>query len=294
MQSRKIYDQHRMPLKKDEISQTVLNYEFDILSFNDWQQREIAATPALVLDCYKLIIVEKGMIYLHFHHKDIYADEFDCVLIPPYTVYSAQCIGHQKVSFYFFDFQLNLKKRHILQDTLNLTEPFLVSDILHENTMVFLKQALQDVKEQRDGSYFSVMLSLKRFFIEIYKRFLSSSSIHSHLLSSHDEQIIYQCLHYFAIHLSSPIKVQELCTHLHVSQSYLYQCFQRTFHMSVQQAILDYKLKQSLTLLSQPYTIQEVATACGFLSVHHFSKTFKEKFGLSPLKFKNNYFLKSY
>lgn len=284
-------NQHRTILKKDDISAIILNYDFNILSFNYWQQREYAFLPKQILDFYKLIIVEKGSFCCQFKNNQVIVHPHDCLLIPPYVTYSANCLDDEPVRFYFFDFQLQSKKDNQLPDFLNINQPICVSGIIQDAVLPIIKNALNSVKQREAGSYMLAKLSLERFFIEMYQRILPMHRANLvEPLTSNEEKTIVECMHYFANHLSSPIKVHELCNALHVSQSYLYKCISKTFNQSIQQAILDYKLKQSLIYLSQPYSIQEVALFCGFVSSYHFSRTFKEKYGLSPLKFKQSYF----
>lgn len=282
-------DLHRKILKKDEISQLVLNYDFDILSFNYWQERQYRAIHNNLLDYYRLILIEKGKFVFHIHQKTITLDAYDCLLLPPYLLYSAECIEEDTGSFFFYDFLLTTKKSQTSLNFLNLTQPLFVQDIISETTMNLVRRAFDEVNKQCIGSYLSVKLSLERFFIEIYKHALATQEMNLTTLTTQEEKIIASCLQYFATHLSSPIKVKELCDALHISQSALYQCFHKTFHQSIQQTILDYKLKQSLAFMLQPYSIQEISSQCGFVSSYHFSKAFKQKFGLSPLNFKKSY-----
>ncbi|MBO2945357.1 helix-turn-helix transcriptional regulator [Paenibacillus sp. F411] len=57
--------------------------------------------------------------------------------------------------------------------------------------------------------------------------------------------------------------------------------------MSPHQYLLHMRIQHACELLRQSdWTQEEIAAYCGFSSVHHFSKMFKSRMGLSPGKYR--------
>lgn len=70
---------------------------------------------------------------------------------------------------------------------------------------------------------------------------------------------------------------------------YLNSLFKKHTGTTIHKFIIDIRLKNSEELLSYSNrTIAEIASDCGFINANHFSRLFKEKKGISPLKFRNS------
>ena len=72
----------------------------------------------------------------------------------------------------------------------------------------------------------------------------------------------------------------------HISESYLRKQFHRQYHTTPKQYILELRLQKAKLLLSDTHcSVTEVAEACGFSSVYHFCRAFKEKVGMTPTQY---------
>lgn len=83
--------------------------------------------------------------------------------------------------------------------------------------------------------------------------------------------------------LEEPIGLDELATYVDVSRRQLERLFQKYLHCSPSRYYLKLRLTRARQLLKQtPMSIIEVASACGFVSTPHFSKCYREYFGIPP------------
>lgn len=83
--------------------------------------------------------------------------------------------------------------------------------------------------------------------------------------------------------LEEPIGLDELANYVSVSRRQLERLFQKYLHCSPSRYYLKLRLTRARQLLKQtPMPIIEVATACGFVSTPHFSKCYREFFGIPP------------
>ncbi|MFB9885832.1 GlxA family transcriptional regulator [Balneatrix alpica] len=83
--------------------------------------------------------------------------------------------------------------------------------------------------------------------------------------------------------LEEPIGLDELANYVQVSRRQLERLFQKYLHCSPSRYYLQLRLNRARQLLKQTsLSIIEVASACGFVSTPHFSKCYREFFGVPP------------
>ncbi|GGJ83146.1 GlxA family transcriptional regulator [Pseudomonas matsuisoli] len=83
--------------------------------------------------------------------------------------------------------------------------------------------------------------------------------------------------------LEEPIDLDELATYVDVSRRQLERLFQKYLHCSPSRYYLKLRLIRARQLLKQTsMSIIEVASVCGFVSTPHFSKCYREFFGVPP------------
>lgn len=83
--------------------------------------------------------------------------------------------------------------------------------------------------------------------------------------------------------LEEPIGLDELAHYVDISRRQLERLFQKYLHCSPSRYYLKLRLTRARQLLKQTsLSIIEVASACGFVSTPHFSKCYREFFGLPP------------
>jgi transcriptional regulator GlxA family with amidase domain len=83
--------------------------------------------------------------------------------------------------------------------------------------------------------------------------------------------------------LEEPIDLDELACYVDVSRRQLERLFQKYLHCSPSRYYLKLRLIRARQLLKQTtMSIIEVAAVCGFVSTPHFSKCYREYFGIPP------------
>mgnify|MGYP000120790732 CR=1 FL=1 len=85
------------------------------------------------------------------------------------------------------------------------------------------------------------------------------------------------------LNLEELIDLDELACYVNVSRRQLERLFQKYLHCSPSRYYLKLRLIRARQLLKQtPMSIIEVASVCGFVSTPHFSKCYREFFGIPP------------
>jgi transcriptional regulator GlxA family with amidase domain len=83
--------------------------------------------------------------------------------------------------------------------------------------------------------------------------------------------------------LEEPIDLDELANYVSLSRRQLERLFQKYLHSSPSRYYLKLRLIRARQLLKQtPISIVELSVVCGFVSTPHFSKCYREYFGIPP------------
>jgi len=88
--------------------------------------------------------------------------------------------------------------------------------------------------------------------------------------------------------LEEDVTLSKVAADIHVSQGYL----SRVFFKEVGEYFSDYVIRNKLEYAQKKLRetnrkVYEIASEIGFANAHYFSKVFKEKFGLTPLEYRN-------
>jgi len=103
------------------------------------------------------------------------------------------------------------------------------------------------------------------------------------------EEIVILIKEYIQKHYANDISLAVLSDSLGFSSSYLTKIFNKLEGTTPSKYIRDYRMGIAKQLLSEPgSSINTVSTAVGYPDPFHFSKTFKQTFGVSPSEYKNS------
>lgn len=92
---------------------------------------------------------------------------------------------------------------------------------------------------------------------------------------------------YINSNYQKPITVHEIASYIGISRSYLYKLFKKEYDLSPQEYLIEKRLNKAVNLLvhtTKPIKI--IAKETGYDDQLHFSKSFRQRFGVSPTKFK--------
>ncbi len=109
------------------------------------------------------------------------------------------------------------------------------------------------------------------------------------LVSSNEqnsERLIF-ALKYIEEHIQDPtLSNMELAKSLGISEGYLRRHFQAHYHVTPKQYILDVRIRKAKRLLTDtPFTVTAIAEECGFSSVYHFCRSFRQRTGKTPTQY---------
>ncbi|MBQ4335896.1 MAG: helix-turn-helix transcriptional regulator [Lentisphaeria bacterium] len=81
----------------------------------------------------------------------------------------------------------------------------------------------------------------------------------------------------------SNFSIRELAQQFGYSPNYVQRCFRKVFNVTPREMLLECRMRAAVRFMQKKqYRIKELAAMCGFQDVHHFSKTFRRYYGVSP------------
>ena len=108
----------------------------------------------------------------------------------------------------------------------------------------------------------------------------TSNAIHS------ENEIIRQAQQYISAHIREKMSVPLVAKQVDVSPSYLTALFHKNLQISPGEYIRRTKLQESKQMIRENnLNFTEIAAALQYSTVHHFSRQFKEKFGITPTEY---------
>ena len=92
---------------------------------------------------------------------------------------------------------------------------------------------------------------------------------------------------YIEEHIQDPaLSNVDLAKHMGISEVYLRKLFRNRYHITPKQYILDIRIHKAKQLLvDTPFTVAAIAEECGFSSVYHFCRSFKQRTGITPTQY---------
>ncbi|MBP3477982.1 MAG: helix-turn-helix transcriptional regulator [Oscillospiraceae bacterium] len=126
----------------------------------------------------------------------------------------------------------------------------------------------------------SLMLLLLRQADSPASKLRTSNAVHS------ENEIIRRAQQYISSHIREKLSVPIVAQKVGVSPSYLTALFHKNLQISPGEYIRRIKLQESKQMIREnSMNFTEIAQALQYSTVHHFSRQFKEKFGLTPTEY---------
>lgn len=105
-----------------------------------------------------------------------------------------------------------------------------------------------------------------------------------------DRLIFTSIIQYIASRISEYISLDELVDHSNLSKYYIQKLFSKYKQMTVHQYIRQARLENASALLRESMkSVLEIAHICGYDNPSKFSKAFKDKYYMTPIKYRKQY-----
>ena len=150
-------------------------------------------------------------------------------------------------------------------------------------------QAMLREQERMDAFSGDIILAqLKLLMLQLMRetvaprggKLQASNAIHA------ENEIIRQAQQYISTHIREKLSVPLVARQVDVSPSYLTALFHKNLQISPGEYIRRIKLQESKQMIRENnLNFTEIAAELQYSTVHHFSRQFKEKFGITPTEY---------
>lgn len=156
-----------------------------------------------------------------------------------------------------------------------------------QQAVTLLQQMLREQEEPDEHSGDVIMSMLNQLLVILLRqqdapviKVKTSNAVHS------ENEIIRRTQQYISAHIREKLTVPLVAQMVEVSPSYLTALFHKNLRISPGEYIRRLKLQESKQMIREnSMTFTEIAAALQYSTVHHFSRQFKEKFGITPTEY---------
>lgn len=212
---------------------------------------------------YGLSFCNQGQI-TYTHNGQKFISDKDCAIFLPkgatYTLYGDETGDFSLINFQCKNLDLSTFK----------TIPVLSSE-----------GYVKDIEKMKKLSLFGNSLKIKSIFYDILNQLFSENFI--------NQSIISPALKIIETDYSNQtLNNKLLAQKCNISEVYFRRIFAEKTGTTPKQYILDIRIKRAKQLLENPeFSVTAIAEKCGFGSVYHFCRAFKQVTGLTPTQFGN-------
>ena len=154
--------------------------------------------------------------------------------------------------------------------------------------VALLRQMLREHEQLDQFSNDMIIAQLNMVLLELMResaapsnaKLQTSNAIHS------ENEIIRKAQQYISSHIREKLSVPLVARQVDVSPSYLTALFHKNLQISPGEYIRRIKLQESKQMIRENnLNFTEIAAELHYSTVHHFSRQFKEKFGITPTEY---------
>ena len=157
-----------------------------------------------------------------------------------------------------------------------------------QKAVTLLQLMLREREQDDDYSRGMILCLLSQLLLVLLRqsdapndrKLQASNAIHS------ENEIIRRAQMYISAHVREKLTVPLVAKNVDVSSSYLTALFHKNLQLSPGEYIRRIKLQESKQMIREnAMNFTEIAAALQYSTVHHFSRQFKEKFGITPSEY---------
>lgn len=226
--------------------------------------------------------------YIDSHLRRVEAG--DILVIPPYALHRAEISPNTLTSYFCICFDLNLLCDEELRS--GLEENTLSTTHLIDRKKPYAKALADGIQnaylacEQSKTGWELEAIGNMSLFFSILKK---NACFTPKLKDKHEKEFGKRTMAYITDNFSEPISSRTAAGALYITHSYFCRLFKKTFGCSFEKYILAYRLEKArLCLENTKMPVSQITFQTGFNSCSYFGKSFKEKYGVSPLAYRKS------
>ena len=227
----------------------------------------------------ELTYVDKGSIHSVADGKDMLLNQGDLVVYGPNQWHMQYADVDVSASYITISFDL---EGEYPQNLLN--QKFTIP----QSAVPSLQQMLKEYDRMDEFSEDLLICSLQTLLLTVLREQSSpaASKLRTTNAVNSENEIIRRAQQYISAHVREKLTVPLVARHVDVSPSYLTALFRKNLQISPGEYVRRVKLQESKQMIREDnMNFTEIAAALQYSTVHHFSRQFKDKFGITPTEY---------
>ena len=227
----------------------------------------------------ELTYVDKGALHSVADGKDILLEQGDLVIYAPGQWHMQYADVDMSPSFITITFDLAGEYPQALVNR-KFTIP--------QSAVPALQRMLRELDRMDDFSSDLVICMLQILLLELLREQISpaGTKLRTTNAVNSENEIIRRAQQFISEHVREKLTVPLVARHVDVSPSYLTALFRKNLQISPGEYVRRIKLQESKQMIREDnMNFTEIAAALQYSTVHHFSRQFKDKFGITPTEY---------
>ncbi len=229
---------------------------------------------------FELTYIDTGQMHSVVNGKDFFLKQGEMMLYGPDQWHMQYADEDCHVCFITITFDMKCAYAKVLVNRIIKAGP---------NTAALLQQL---IKETEQGDMFSndlIISYLEEFLLKTLRHLYSGSAdpkLETTVTTGNENQIVDKALKHITNNVYENLSVKLVAKKVNVSAPYLATLFNKHLQISPRDYITKVKLAESKTLIKEGrLNFTQISDLLKYSSVHHFSRQFKDKFGITPTEY---------
>ena len=227
----------------------------------------------------ELTYVDKGALHSVADGRDILLEQGDLVIYAPGQWHMQYADVDMSPSFITITFDLAGEYPAEL-----INRKFTIP----QSAVSTLQRMLRELDRMDDFSADMVICMLQVLLLELLRAQANpeGTKLRATNADNTENEIIRRAQQYISEHVREKLTVPLVARHVDVSPSYLTALFRKNLQISPGEYVRRIKLQESKQMIREDnMNFTEIAAALQYSTVHHFSRQFKDKFGITPTEY---------
>ena len=227
----------------------------------------------------ELTYVDKGSIHSVADGKDIVLGQGDLIIYGPNQWHMQYSDVDVSASYITITFDLLGDYPEVM-----FNQKYTIS----QNAVPILQWMLKE-QDRMDHYSADMLISLLQTMLVVMMREQAEPStvkLRTANSVNSENEIIRRAQQFISAHVREKLTVPLVARHVDVSPSYLTALFRKNLQISPGEYVRRIKLQESKQMIREDnMNFTEIAAALQYSTVHHFSRQFKDKFGITPTEY---------
>ena len=239
---------------------------------------------------YRVFFIESGSINLTIDGEKYLMQENDMAIVPPDTPYFTEALDG--VQAYVINFDLCFENVDVPEKMAKYEHIFQKEEVISKETWDIFPAVYrcEEGSEKIFRKILNIWLDEDEFYLERCAAMLKSFIIETMFFSKNDRtpDLVKKLKKYLEENFKVNINNEDVGKIFSYHPNYVNRIFKEATGETLHSYLVQVRLKKALDMIIDGnMQISEVAAECGFSSYPYFIKCFREKYGVSPLKYRS-------